>query len=382
MVRCTDSSLPGMGFALMTTVSASRRLTIRCSPAAMRTSAESGSPCAPVQRIASSLSGMRSCSFGVTNMPGWHVQVAELLGDLDVLEHRPPDDEAAPSACLRGVDRLLQSRDVGRERRHQDPALRRREDGRESLTDGPLARRRPLLLRVGAVAEQQQHALVADARQPCQVGRLALHRRAVDLEVARVHDDAGGRAHHERACVRDGVGRVHPFDVEAAERARVARAHRVQLGRLDEPVLAQLVAQEAEGQRRAVDGHGQARQHVRQRADVVLVPVGQDDAADVRDALLEPRDVRDHQVDAEHLLLREHQAGVDHHDVVAAAEREHVAADLAESPERDQRELRRARRVDQKRSICAPPEAAATSRSSDAEAPPARRALAASASAR
>ena len=310
------------------------------------------------------------------------VQVSEFLGDLDVLEHRAPDDEAAPAACLGGVDGLLQARDVGGERRHQDPALRRGEDGREPLADGALARRRPLLLGVGAVAEQQQDTLVADAREPGQVGRLALHRRGVDLEVARVHDDARGRSHDQRARVRDRMRGVHPFDVEAAERLGVAGPHRVQLRCLDEPVLAQLVAQESEGQRGAVDGHRESRQHVRQRADVVLVAVREHDPADVGDALLQPRDVRDHEVDAEHLLLREHQPGVDDHDVVAAAQREHVAADLAEAAQRDQRQLRRARGVDQKRSICAPPGAAATVRISDAEAPPARRARAASASAR
>ena len=178
------------------------------------------------------------------------------------------------------------------------------------------------------------------------------------------------------------MGGVHPFDVEASERPGVARPDGVQFGGLDEPVLAQLVAQEPESQRGAVDGYRESRQHIRERTDVVLVAVGEHDAADIADALLQPRDVRDHEVDAEHLLLREHEPGVDDHDVVAAAEREHVAADLSEPPERDQGHLRGARCVDQKRSICAPPGAAAMVRSSDAEAPLARRARAASASAR
>ena len=192
---------------------------------------------------------------------------------------------------------------------------------------------------------------------------------------------AGVRTTSAHASGMEWVACTHSTSKQPSVRD-VAGADRVQLGGLDEPVLAQLVAQETERQRRAVDRHGQARQDVRQRADVVLVPVGEHDAADVADALLQPRDVRDHQVDTEHLLLREHQAGVDDHDVVAAAEREHVATDLAEPAERDQRQLRRARCVGQKRSIWSPPEAAATVRSSDAEAPPARRARAASASAR
>ena len=175
---------------------------------------------------------------------------------------------------------------------------------------------------------------------------------------------------------------MHPFDLEAAKRFGVAGPDRVQFRCLDEPVLAQLVAQESQRQRRAVDGHGESGQHVRQCADVVLMAVREDDAADVTDTFLQPRDVRDHEVDAEHLLLREHEPGVDDHDVIAAAQRHHVAADLAQTAKRDERQLRRAWCVGQKRSICAPPGAAAMVRSSDAEAPPARRARAASASAR
>ena len=114
----------------------------------------------------------------------------------------------------------------------------RREDGREAFTDGALAGRRPLLFGVGAVAEQKQDALVADAREPGQVGRLALHRGAVDLEVAGVHDDPCRCAHDQCAGAGYRMGRMHPLDLEMTEGARFAGADRVQLGGLDEPVLA------------------------------------------------------------------------------------------------------------------------------------------------
>ena len=240
--------------------------------------------------------------------PGRDVQISELLGDLDVLEHRAADDEAAPSARLRGVDRLLQARDVGREGRHQDAPLRRGEDGREPLADGALARGRPLLLRVGAVAHEQEHTFVADASESCQVGRLALHRRAVDLEVARVHDDARGRAHHERARVGDRVSCVHPFDFEAAQRARIAGRTVCSSVVSMSPCSRSLLRRNPSVSAVPYTGTGRRGSTYGQRADVVLVAVGQHDAADVADALLQPCDVRDHQVDAEHLLLREHQA--------------------------------------------------------------------------
>ena len=115
---------------------------------------------------------------------------------------------------------------------------------------------------------------------------------------------------------------------------------------------------------------------------MVLVTVGEHDAADVADTFMQQLDVRNHQFHARHLLLGEHQAGVDDDDVVAPAEREHVAADLAEPPQRDKGQLSRPDRVGQKRSIWSPPGAATASRNSDAVAPPARRARVASASLR
>ena len=129
---------------------------------------------------------------------------------------------------------------------------------------------------------------------------------------------------------------MHPLDVEAPEGSHIAAGNGVQLGRLDEAVLAQLVAQEAKRQRRAVHRNVEARQYVRQRADVVLVTVRQHDAADARRTLEQPRDVGNDQVDTEHLLLGEHKPGVDDHDVVAARDGEHVAADLPETAKRNE----------------------------------------------
>ena len=98
-------------------------------------------------------------------------------------------------------------------------------------------------------------------------------------------------------------------------------------------MLAELVAQDAEGQSGPEDRDVEAGQDVRERADVVLVAVGEDDAAHPLATLDQPAHIGDHQVDAEHLGLGEHQAGVDDHDVLAAFDREEVAADLTEPPE-------------------------------------------------
>ena len=79
-------------------------------------------------------------------------------------------------------------------------------------------------------------------------------------------------------------------------------------------------------------------QDVRQAADVVLVGVGDEERLDVGAALLEVGDVGDDEVDAEHLLVGEHQSAVDDDDLVAVLEDVHVLADLAHPAERDDAE--------------------------------------------
>ena len=106
-----------------------------------------------------------------------------------------------------------------------------------------------------------------------------------------------------------------------------------------ELVLLDLVAEQAAGQRAGVHGHArELRQHVRQRADVVLVGVGDEERPHVLAALLEIGDVGDDEVDAEHLLVGEHEAAVDDDDVVAVLEHVHVLADLPHPAERDDAE--------------------------------------------
>ena len=71
------------------------------------------------------------------------------------------------------------------------------------------------------------------------------------------------------------------------------------------------------------------------RADVIFVRVRQHDGAHHSLVLLQVGDVRDDDVHAEQFLLGEHQARVDHDDVVAGAQRHHVHAEFAQSAQRN-----------------------------------------------
>ena len=79
-------------------------------------------------------------------------------------------------------------------------------------------------------------------------------------------------------------------------------------------------------------------QQVRHGADVVLVAVREHDADDVVEAVPDGREVGQDQVDAGLVLLGEQHAAVDDEQLAVELVDGHVAADLAETAERDDAE--------------------------------------------
>ena len=120
-----------------------------------------------------------------------------------------------------------------------------------------------------------------------------------------------------------------------AELYEVARLDHVHLHALDVAVLLELLRHQRQRQPRAVHGRGQLLEHIGRGADVVLVAVGDDVAADAVAVLGKVGKVGDHQVDARHIVAGKHGAHVHHHDVVPVFKHGHVHADLAQSPQGD-----------------------------------------------
>ena len=90
-------------------------------------------------------------------------------------------------------------------RRDEDAALTQRDELPEGLADEPLGAGDSRPLGVRGVTEQEVDAAVADLGQVADVGAQAVHRRVVDLVVARVHDAAARGLEHDRDRVGDRV---------------------------------------------------------------------------------------------------------------------------------------------------------------------------------
>ena len=94
----------------------------------------------------------------------------------------------------------------------------------EAVDDVALRAADPLAIDVRAVAEQHQHALGAELREPLKVHVLPVERRLVDLEVARVQHDAGRRVDRHRHAVGHAVRHAQELDREAPDGDAIARA--------------------------------------------------------------------------------------------------------------------------------------------------------------
>jgi len=143
-----------------------------------------------------------------------------------------------------------------------------------------------------------------------------------------LEDDADGGVDGERDAVDEGVRDADGEDGKDAEVEAAAGEDFDEFGVVEEAMLFELAFDVGEGELGAVDGDVEVGEDPGEAADVVLVAVGEDDAADFGAVLDEVGDVRDDDVDAEELFFGEHEAGVDHDDVVAVVECEAVHAEL------------------------------------------------------
>ena len=170
---------------------------------------------------------------------------------------------------------------------------------RSWLADLGLGERDAAALGVGRVRHEQVDAGLRELGDHAVVGQAAVDRRLVELEVAGVQDVADRRADEDADAVGDRVVHREEVEAEAAERHVAAGLDLAQL-RLLELVLVELALDEAERELRAEHRHRRAEllEQVRQRAGVVLVTVGDDDAAELLLALHDVGVVGQDQVDA------------------------------------------------------------------------------------
>ena len=211
------------------------------------------------------------------------VEIAELAGDLDDAAHRPADDDdlAARPAPRRarssGCRPTLEAKVVTATRPGASATI-----VGELARDLALARAAALAHGVGRIADQRQHALVAERREARLVGRRPERRASSSSFQSPVWSDrAERRADRERIRLRDRVRDGDVLDVERPDGEALRRRD----DRDRDPRRARLARrawlEQAGGEGGRVDRHLQPRPEVEQRAEMVLVRMGDDDAGEI-----------------------------------------------------------------------------------------------------
>ena len=241
-----------------------------------------------------------------------------------------PDSSATSTACC--MRWTFEANDATRMR-----PLRKRDDLAERLADEPLRPGVAGPLGVRRVAEHEVDAEVAELGETPDVGLEAVDRRVVELVVRRVEDALAADLDDDAGVVGYRVRHPHELQAERPLLDRpVFRPHLDELGAVGQLVLGELRLDEAEREARADDPrHVDLAQEVRQAAHVILVRVREHDGVDRAPAVGEIRDVGQHEVDAEMLVAREREPGVDDEAAAVALDHRHVLSHLAEAAERD-----------------------------------------------
>ena len=264
------------------------------------------------------------------------VEIAKLTRHAGVGEHRTSGHDDLAATLAGGIADLLQAMDVARERRDEHAARRVLDGVQQVGADLGLGLGKARNRGVGGVGKQQVDALLGKAADGGIVGRDAIDGRLVELKVARVHNGALVGANKHAQSTRNGVRHGEEVERDATEIDVAAALDLTELGRANAE-LGELTLDKTERQLAREDGHlvVEVLQQVRKRTGVVLVAVGDDDAAELLLVLQDIGVVGKHQVDTGLGVVGEHEAGVDEHHVVAALEDRHVLADAVKAAERN-----------------------------------------------
>ena len=264
-----------------------------------------------------------------------NVDIAQVFRDLGGIVHGAADETDLAAVLARHVHRQLDAVNRRRETGDEQPPLGAGEDLVELAAHRALARRVALALHVGRILQERQHALFAVLGEGVQVEEAVVGGRRVDLEIAGMHHDAERRVDGQRDAIDQAVRHLHRMNGERPDLEALSGTDFAQVGVVEQLVFVELVFHVGQRELGAPDGDVQFAENPGQGADVVFVAVREDDAAHMLAIFEQVRNVGDDDVDAQQLGFGEHQAGIDHDDVVAQADGHAVHAELAQPAQRN-----------------------------------------------
>lgn len=171
--------------------------------------------------------------------------------------------------------------------------------------------------RVGRVAHQTQDVALSETLDVFKVGPIADMGAGIELEVAGVDDDAGRRLNDDAEAAGDVVGKREELDPEHAELDPVAAFDRMQPQLFAGMDVLHFFLQHGAGQVAGVDQRvAELGREVGDAADVVVVTVGDNDAADPLFFAAQVPRVRNDVINAGHVVFGKLQTQVNDENVL------------------------------------------------------------------
>ncbi len=337
MTRPTDHSLPGIGWALITTTSFSRSLKTpvlaggQLGQGRHGLSLGAGRDHAHLARL--ELIDVLDVDHGTVG----DVQEPEFPGQGHVLLHRAAQGGHLPPPGDGGIGHLLDPVDVAGEAGHDEPSVRPgQEDPPQRLAHRRLRGGEPGLLGVGGV-ESSSRIPGSEARAPMRarsVRRPSTGWRSILKSPEWRMIPCGVWKAVAKACGTEWVTGMNSTST-GSDAPALPVPDRDELDPLVHAGLVDPVSGQSQGQLGPVDRHREVPEQVGQAAGVVLVPVGQDDPVDAVGVLSQVGEVGEDQVHPRHVRVGEHDAHVEDEDAPVDLDAGAVPADLAETPEED-----------------------------------------------
>jgi hypothetical protein len=170
------------------------------------------------------------------------------------------------------------------------------------------------------------------------IGHLAVNGIRVEFEIAGMDDGAERRRDGQRHAVHHRVRHMNELDAKGSSLHHLLRLDPLKSRLKWQLVLVQPALDQRQREGCAVDRHIELGQEVRDRPDVILVGMRQEQRPHAIAIFHQVREIRRDDIDAQQLGFGKHHAAIDDDDVVAIAQRHDVHAELAEPAQRDQAE--------------------------------------------
>ncbi len=204
-----------------------------------------------------------------------------------------------------------------------------------------LGLRKAFSFRVCAVAHQGQNALFPDLGKTLQVNGVTKYRGVIHFKISCVDNNARRRINSQRSCILYAVICLDEFDTKTPQIDRLSEFDHLSSGGAEHIMLLQLMLNQPDCQLGRVDRDIDFPQDIRQSSDMILMSVCNNKPFYLVNVLLQICDVRDNQINSQHVVIRESQAAVHHNNTVFIFKGSNVHADLFEAAQRDNLELTR-----------------------------------------